>query len=53
MVVDYLQQQLVKNGRTFDRAPATTWLPLAESHLTRRLFDSMLRRIATLPSPAG
>jgi len=28
-------------------------LLLAESHLTRRLFASMLRRIAMLPSPAG
>ena len=35
------------------REPQTPWLLLAESHLTRRLFGSMLRRIATLPSPAG
>ena len=27
-------------------------LLLAESHLTRRLFASMLAKIATLPSPA-
>jgi hypothetical protein len=26
---------------------------LAESHLTRRLFASMLRRIELLPAPAG
>ena len=26
---------------------------LAESHLTRRPFGSILRRIATVPSPAG
>jgi hypothetical protein len=26
---------------------------LAESHLTRRLFASMLRRILALPLPAG
>jgi len=26
---------------------------LAESHLTRRLFAGMLRKIAALPSPAG
>jgi hypothetical protein len=29
------------------------WLLLAESHLTRRLFADMLRKIAALPSPAG
>jgi len=29
------------------------WLLLAESHLTRRLFGSMVRRIAALPVPAG
>jgi hypothetical protein len=29
------------------------WLMLAESRLTRRLFGSMVRRIAALPVPAG
>jgi SAM-dependent methyltransferase len=29
------------------------WLLLAESHLTRRLFESMVRRIELLPLPAG
>ena len=29
------------------------WLLLAESHLTRRLFGAMLRRIELLPLPAG
>jgi len=29
------------------------WLLLDESHLTRRLFGSMLGKIAALPSPAG
>jgi low temperature requirement protein LtrA len=29
------------------------WLWLAESHLTRRLFGSMLRRVEGLPLPAG
>jgi hypothetical protein len=29
------------------------WLLLAEGHLTRGCFGSMLRRIAALPSPAG
>jgi hypothetical protein len=38
--------RLIKHGRYY-------WLLLAESHLTRRLFGGMLRRIAALPSPAG
>jgi hypothetical protein len=29
------------------------WLLLAESHLTRRLFGAMVRRIELLPLPAG
>ena len=29
------------------------WLLLAESHLTRRLFGGMVRRIDALPVPAG
>jgi hypothetical protein len=29
------------------------WLLLAESHLTRRLLTGMLRKITTLPWPAG
>jgi hypothetical protein len=29
------------------------WLMLAESHLTRRLFGSMVRRIAALPMHTG
>jgi hypothetical protein len=29
------------------------WLLLAESHLTRRLFGAMLRRIWALPAPTG
>jgi hypothetical protein len=37
---------LVKHARYY-------WLLLAESHLTRRLFVSMLRRIAALPLPTG
>jgi hypothetical protein len=38
--------RLVKYARYY-------WLLLAESHLTRRLFASMLRRILALPLPAG
>jgi hypothetical protein len=29
------------------------WLLLAESHLTRRLFESMVQRIKALPVPSG
>jgi hypothetical protein len=29
------------------------WLLLAESHMTRRLFGAMLRRIWALPVPTG
>jgi hypothetical protein len=41
-----LQQRLVKHA-TYN------WLLLAESHLTRKLFGSMVPRIAALPVPAG
>jgi len=29
------------------------WLLLAESHLTQRLFGSMVRRMEALPVPSG
>jgi hypothetical protein len=48
-----LQQRLVKTGGRLLKHARYYWLLLAESHLTRRLFGSMLRRIATLPSPTG
>jgi hypothetical protein len=47
------QQRLVKTGGRLIKHARYYWLLLAESHLTRRLFGSMLRRIAALPSPAG
>jgi len=34
-------------------AKSNYWLLLAEGHLTRRLFGSMVRRIAALRVPAG
>jgi len=37
---------LVKHARYY-------WLLLAESHLTRRIFGAMVRRIAALPVPVG
>ena len=48
-----LQQRLVKTGGRLVKHARYYWLLLAESHLTRRLFAGMLRRIASLPSPAG
>jgi len=38
--------RLIKHARYY-------WLLLTESHLTRRLFGSMLRRILALPLSAG
>jgi hypothetical protein len=48
-----LQQRLVKTGGRLIKHSRYYWLLLAESHLTRRLFGNMLRRIAALPSPAA
>jgi hypothetical protein len=48
-----LQQRLVKTGGRLIQHARYYWLLLAESHLTRRLFGSMLQKIAALPSPAG
>ena len=48
-----LQQRLVKTGGRLIKHARYYWLLLAESHLTRRLFGSMLRRMEALPLPAG
>jgi hypothetical protein len=48
-----LQQRLVKTGGRLIQHARYYWLLLAESHLTRRLFAGMLRKIAALPMPAG
>jgi len=48
-----LQQRLVKTGGRLVKHARYYWLLLAESHLTRRLFGSMVRRIEELPLPAG
>ncbi len=48
-----LQQRLVKTGGRLVKHARYYWLLLAESHLTRRLFASMVRRIELLPLPAG
>ena len=48
-----LQQRLVKTGGRLVRHARYYWLLLAESHLTRRLFGSMLQRIWALPVPTS
>jgi len=48
-----LQQRLVKTGGRLIKHARYYRLLLAESHLTRRLFGSMVRRIAALPVPAA
>ena len=56
--VDYwlltsLQQRLVKTGGRLVKHARYYWLMLAESHLTRRLFGSMVRRIGALAVATG
>ena len=48
-----LQQRLVKTGGRLVKHARYCWLLLAEGHLSRRLFASMLRMIAALPLPDG
>jgi len=48
-----LQQRLVKTGGRLVKHARYYWLLLAEGHLTRRLFASMVRRIEALPLPTG
>jgi Transposase DDE domain group 1 len=48
-----LQQRLVKTGGRLVKHARYYWLLLAESHLTRRLFESMVRRIVALPVASG
>jgi hypothetical protein len=47
------QQRLVKAGGRLVKHARYYWLLLAESHLTRRLFGSMVGRIAALAAPTG
>ncbi len=46
-------QRLVKTGGRLVKHARYYWLLLAEGHLTRGCFGSMLRRIAALPQPDG
>ena len=48
-----LQQRLVKTGGRLVKHARYCWLLLAESHLTQRLFGSVVRQIATLSLPTG
>ena len=48
-----LQQRLVKTGGRLVKHARYYWLLLAEGHLHRRLFGTMLRRIDALPLPSG
>jgi len=48
-----LQQRLVKTGGRLVKHARYYRLLLAESHLARRIFGEMLRKIAALPAPAG
>ena len=48
-----LQQRLVKTGGRLVKHARYYWLLLAESHLTRRLFASMLGRTDGLSLPSG
>jgi hypothetical protein len=46
-------QRLVKTGARLVEHSRYYWLMLAESHLTQRLFGSMLQRIWAVPIPTG
>ena len=48
-----LQQRLVKTGGRLVKHARYYWLLLAEGHLTRRLFASMVGRIDGLALPSG
>jgi hypothetical protein len=48
-----LQQRLAKTGGQLVKHARYDCLLLAKSHLTRRLFGSMLRRIWALTVPTG
>ena len=53
VVLDEPQQRLVKTGGRLVKHARYYWLLLAEGHLTRRLFASMLGRVDRLALPSG
>jgi hypothetical protein len=46
-------QPAILNGGRLVKHARYYWLLLAEGHLTRKLFASMLRMMAALPLPDG
>jgi hypothetical protein len=48
-----LQKRLMNTGGRLVKHARCHWLLLAEGHLTRQRFGSMLRMIAALPLPDG
>ena len=44
-----MEQLLLKTGGRLIKHAGYYWLLLAESHLTKRLFGAMARRIVALP----
>jgi hypothetical protein len=52
LVADQFAASVVKTGGRLIQHARYSWLLLAQSHLTRRLFAGMLAKIAMLPSPA-
>ena len=48
-----LQQRLVKTGGRLVKQARYYWLMLAEGHLNRRRYGTMLGCIARLPAPSG
>jgi len=48
-----MQQRLVKTGGRLVKHARYYWLMLAESHLTRQLFTSIVRRIGALTVASG
>jgi hypothetical protein len=48
-----MQQRLVKTGGRLIKHARYYWLMLAQGHLTKRLFGTMVRRVQALPLPTG
>jgi hypothetical protein len=48
-----LQQRVVKTGGRLVKHACYYRLLLAEAHLARRLFGTMVRRVESLPLPGG
>jgi hypothetical protein len=53
LVVDEFAAEAGETGGRLIKHARYYWLLLAESHLTRRLFGAMVRRIAALPVGTG